>query len=249
MGGGCWGKHVVPGPCMCLHCMPLCLCSCALCVYCMVWTVCCSLSAVYVVSVSTLPHLSVLLLALSASALLLPDIWKSSNDSLFRLHHFSPLFYIFILGCFAIIISFSNGTLMLYSQSKESGHMSSLQHIRKHRPWPHSLIPSALFMFAAYAWILLPLMIRLCCRIWRQSVTSNLMILKLCKMFSVPLKEKQQGYISNYYIITILLTGYTVIIRTECIWFSVLPTIIFQNYSISHVYVATSSVNMLYWGK
>lgn len=66
-----------------------------------------------------------------------------------------------------------------------------------------------------------PLMLRLCCRILGQSVTSNLMILKLCKMFSVPLKERQQGDISNYYIITISHNGHTECIRfCEPLFFS-----------------------------
>lgn len=49
-------------------------------------------------------------------------------------------------------------------------------------------------------------------------------------MFSVPLKERQQGDISNYYIITISHNGHT-----ECIRFC--EPLFFQNYSIAYVYV------------
>lgn len=46
---------------------------------------------------------------------------------------------------------------MLCPQSKESGHMSTtdMQKKKKKKPSSHSLISLALFMFAAYAWILL----------------------------------------------------------------------------------------------
>lgn len=126
-------------------------------------------------------------------------------------------FFIFILGFLTIIISFSNGTLMLYPQSKESGHMSTTDAMQTMVSFSHSI--HTVYVCCLCLDFIAALTVSLCCRIWKQSVMSNLKILKLCKLFSVPFKERQQGDISNYYMITVLHNGHTVIMRAECIWF------------------------------
>lgn len=69
------------------------------CVCCMVWSVCRG-PVMCVVLFSTLPHRSVLLLARSTISCILPEIWKSTNDSFWGFYVGFPL--IFILGCVAI---------------------------------------------------------------------------------------------------------------------------------------------------
>lgn len=137
MGGGCPGKHVVPGSRM------LCALHASVFVFmrfmCVLHGVNCvlqSLCGVCGFSFHITPSLSVATGSLCqrpSSARYLEKL------AMTHVSGYTIFFSMFILGCLAIIISVSNGTRLLYSRSKESGHMSTAN-IRKREPWfSHSI--------------------------------------------------------------------------------------------------------------